>query len=350
MNATNQPTAPQQYIFDDRLVRLIAIPVVSIVFGFIYRYKILIQFDDLFFFNLLCPFVATYTLWEGTRIILVQMRKRYPRYDQTANRLIVQTSLSIVYTFFNTLFIHLLFTYVIYDPHCGDYPFLKYFISGLLPTLFITSLYESAYFFAEWKRNIQKTEALARENIQSQLEVLKSQLDPHFLFNSLNTLAALIDESNEPAQKYLEQLSDVYRYVLLNKDKATVTLQEELAFVESYLYLNKTRFRENLRVESLVPETHRQQLIAPLSLQMLVENAIKHNVISKDRPLTIRIYQESDEWITVENNVQGKNVLEKSTKVGLQNIVNRYSYLTAQPVEIQHGLSSFTVKIPLLSV
>ena len=130
----------------------------------------------------------------------------------------------------------------------------------------MTSLYESAYFFGEWKTNIQRAEALARAGIQSELAVLKSQLDPHFLFNSLNTLTALIDETNAEAQQFVEQLADVYRYVLLSRDKTTVTLSEELAFVEAYVALNKTRFRDDLLVEQHIgasPATSPRWACAP---------------------------------------------------------------------------------------
>jgi LytS/YehU family sensor histidine kinase len=194
---------------------------------------------------------------------------------------------------------------------------------------------------------VQKTEALARENVQSQLETLKNQLDPHFLFNSLNTLASLIEEENIPAQTYLDRLSDVYRYVLINREKNTVTLEEEMQFLDAYVYLNKIRFRENLLIEKDIPAQTYHQHIAPLSLQMLIENAIKHNVISRENPLKIKILQDGD-FLTVENNVQGKKIFEKSTKLGLQNIINRYRLLTPLGVEVSNTGTHFSVRLPLL--
>ena len=163
----------------------------------------------------------------------------------------------------------------------------------------------------------------------------------------MNTLAALIDDENAPAQKYLDQLSDVYRYVLVSREKSTVTLEEEMAFLDAYIYLNKTRFRENLMVEAQVDEAAYQKQVAPLSLQMLLENAIKHNIISKENPLTIKILQENN-YLSVANNLQEKKTFEKSTKVGLQNIINRYRLLTDQQVEIHKSEWNFTVRIPLL--
>ena len=200
---------------------------------------------------------------------------------------------------------------------------------------------------------MRKTEALARESVQSQLEVLKNQLDPHFLFNSLNTLAALIDDENVDAQQYLERLSDVYPYVLVSRSKNTVPLDEEIAFLDAYVYLNKIRFRENLQVEKWLSPDMQGQYVTPLSLQMLIENAIKHNVASKDNPLKISIKQ-GDGYLVVANNIQEKTILrdsreDKSTRVGLQNIINRYSLLTERQVEVSRTGDLFTVKIPLLN-
>jgi LytS/YehU family sensor histidine kinase len=159
----------------------------------------------------------------------------------------------------------------------------------------------------------------------------------------------LIDDTNEPAQTYLEQLSDVYRYVLLSKDKNTVTLEEELKFVESYIYLIKARFRENVRIDNRVSAEYHKYMVPPLTLQMLVENAIKHNIISKEKPLTIRLVPENNEYLSIENNIQEKSSMEKSTKVGLQNIINRYNFLTQKKIEILNNNQVFSVKIPLLA-
>jgi sensor histidine kinase YesM len=292
--------------------------------------------------------VFTTAMWEGNRAIFIYMKKKYPGYQQTRNRIILQTISSLIYTvvvatalsFMLSLFIDCEFT----RAHV-----LRDIITSIIPTLMVTSIYESVYFFRQWKQHIQRSEALARENIQSQLEVLKSQIDPHFLFNSLNTLAALIDDTNEPAQTYLEQLSDVYRYVLLSKDKNTVTLEEELKFVESYIYLIKARFRENVRIDNRVSAEYHKYMVPPLTLQMLVENAIKHNIISKEKPLTIRLVPENNEYLSIENNIQEKSSMEKSTKVGLQNIINRYNFLTQKKIEILNNNQVFSVKIPLLA-
>lgn len=332
---------------NERRLRLIGIPLVSLLFMFLYNEDPLtspVVVIQEFFIS----FTFTFTLWEGNRAIVMNMRRWYPHNEQTARRLMLQIPIAILFTAATSLFIYELFGWfgvVICESMSQK---IVSAAVNLIPTLLILSIYESAYFFEEWKQNFQRSEALAKENIRSQFEALKSQLDPHFLFNSLNTLAALIEDENDPAQKYLEQLSDVYRYVLVSQQKETVPLHEELAFVASYVYLNKTRFRDNLIVKNELPEDALLRPVPPLSLQILVENAIKHNVVSRDKPLTLRLSMDTHGYITVENNVQKKNVLEKSTKIGLQNMINRYALLTSERVEVRHTADFFSVRIPPL--
>ena len=332
-------------VLNDRKARLLGIPLLSIIIPMIAHSDVFFDFNrkEILHWVSTC-FLTTFLLWEGNRRIFARSRRIFPTYNQTTKRLIYQTLASFLFTLVTSIVVDYFFcNYVLgYNKSI-----LTGFRISLIPTLIITLIYESVYFFQSWKHHVQKTEALARENVQSQLETLKNQLDPHFLFNSLNTLASLIEEENMPAQSYLDRLSDVYRYVLVSREKNTVTLEEEMQFLEAYIYLNKIRFRENLRVESQVDEAAYQQHVAPLSLQMLVENALKHNIISKDNPLRINIIQE-DNYLSVANNLQEKKTFEKSTKVGLQNIINRYRLLTDRQVEILKNDHNFTVRIPLL--
>ena len=345
MNLAATSPAP---VLNDKWLRLIGIPVVSITMHIVFDgwpRELSWPVVNGFLFG----FCITLLLWEGNRGIFVLMRRLFPRYDQTARRLVMQTLSSVAFTFVATLFLNELHRLLFGVPLCEEGELLGGFLSKLVPTLVVTSFYESIYFFGEWKKNLQRSEALARAGIQSELETLRSQLDPHFLFNSLNTLAALIEDDNEPAHTYLEQLADVYRYVLVSRDKTTVPLREEMAFVEAYLYLNKTRFRDDLQVEQHIAPAAYATNVAPLSLQMLVENAIKHNVISPENPLRVTLTTEPDApYVRVENNVQPKTGLEQSTKVGLRNIINRYRLLSAQPVEVLREGGLFTVRVPLL--
>ncbi|WKN41017.1 sensor histidine kinase [Tunicatimonas pelagia] len=339
-----------KYFFSsERNVRLVGVPLVALISMAVYYDG---QANDLTNISIrfLVSLAFTFSLWEGNRAIIMGLRRVYPHSEQTARRLFIEVIGCVVFTVVATFAIDALFGLVGHTVcETGEHWFMVF--SNLIPTAIVVSIYEGAYFFSEWVKNLKQAETLAKENIRSQFEVLKSQLDPHFLFNSMNTLAALIEPDNTDAQKYLEQLSDVYRYVLLSRQKETVSLAEELEFVQSYIFLNKTRYRNNLIVENDIPEESLKRQVAPLSLQILVENALKHNVISKDKPLTLRITVDRYGYVVVENNVQKKNILEmeKSTKTGLQNIINRYALLTPSPVEINQSAELFSVRIPLIA-
>lgn len=338
------------YTLNDGKIRLIGIPLLSLVVPAVTHFNDFRQFNAAFATNWLIGLCTTLIIWEGNRYVILRMRRSLPTYNQTTRRLLGQTALGLAYTF--------VATYLLDEVICKailhkDLALFTGFRISLIPMIVVYLVYEATYFFDAWKQNVRKTESLARESVQSQLEVLKNQLDPHFLFNSMNTLAALIDDENNDAQQYLERLSDVYRYVLVSRSKNTVPLEEEIAFLDAYVYLNKIRFRDNLQVEKqLSPEACRQY-VTPLSLQMLIENAIKHNVVSKENPLKIKIHQEESGYLVIENNIQEKAIFrgagpEKSTRVGLQNIINRYSLLTDRQVEVIRNGGLFTVKIPLL--
>lgn len=204
-----------------------------------------------------------------------------------------------------------------------------------------------AYLFVLWKKSTLLTERLEQENIQTRLESLRSHLDPHFLFNSLNILSSLIDRSQEDAQEFLASFSDVYRYVLQNKSESVVPLRTEWAFLESYLHLLQVRFRDQLQVELEPPSDMGKWVIPPLALQMLVENAIKHNKASERQPLRIEILADEDTLI-VKNNRRVHLAPQNSHGSGLHNLRSRYAYLSRRQVQIEETEEEFVVKLPLL--
>ena len=290
----------------------------------------------------------TFSIWEGNRLIMHYLYRKFPQIDQTQKRLLIELPSVFLYTIsINTVIGLFLSVFFNEEFLAQSVSLIIHTTTALIPTAIILSIYESMYFFESWKRHVEKTEALARINVQSQFEALKKQLDPHFLFNCMNTLASLIDVDNDEAQKYLERLSEVYRYVLDIREHTTVTIEQELTFLKAYVYLNEVRFRENLRVDQKLPPDVYHHRLPSLSLQLLVENAIKHNVASRDKPLIIRIFREGN-FVTVENNKQKKKTLQQSTRLGLQNIVKRYQLLTELPVHIKETDSHFSVQIPIL--
>jgi sensor histidine kinase YesM len=193
-----------------------------------------------------------------------------------------------------------------------------------------------------------RAERLEKENVQAQFAALKSQVNPHFLFNSLSILSSLVHADAELSEKFIDQLSRAYRYILEQKDNERVLLKTELEFIQAYRFLLNIRFENKFDVVVNVPEADQNRYsIAPLTLQLLVENAVKHNRMSVKEPLRVNISIDNN-TLQVSNNRQLRPQSEASTGVGLQNIINRYALLTERPVWIGENEGNFVVKIPLL--
>lgn len=328
----------------DGLARLIGIPVVTIIMHLTFRTEDSVRYGITGSIGLLIAFSYTVAYWEGIRLVWMKLQQRYGHYSQTQKRLLILGSTVLIYGVLVTLVIQNSIAQLLHF-QCTNEMMIQGYVVGLIPTGMVLMAYEMVYFFDSWKNKVLETEAISRTQIQSQLEALKNQLDPHFLFNSLNTLSSLIDE-NEPAQQYLNRLADVYRYVLLSKDRNTVTLREEMTFVDAYLYLAKVRFQHGLVVQRVIPESALDQMVAPLSVQLLIENALKHNVVTRESPLTISI-EAQDEYLWVKNEIKAKLNFESGTKVGLNNILERYKLLSDIPVHILKESGWFEVGLPL---
>jgi len=221
-------------------------------------------------------------------------------------------------------------------------------ISLISFTIFILTVLElSINLLTSWRFSLAELERFKKENAEIRFESLRSQLNPHFLFNSLNTLSSLVYENQENAGLFIRKLSDVYRYILDNRDHDLISIRKELDFAQSYIYLIQLRFESNLVVKNNTQNANEKLRIAPLTLQLLIENAVKHNVISKKEPLRIDIEIVNDVLI-VKNKLQRKKVKENSNKMGLANIRSRYDFLTNRIVEVSAENNEFIVKIPLL--
>ncbi|MFY9241735.1 MAG: histidine kinase [Polaribacter sp.] len=205
-------------------------------------------------------------------------------------------------------------------------------------------------FMIEWKNSLKqentKQEIVAKTET-AKFESLKSQIDPHFLFNSLNVLTSLIGENPDQAEKFTTKLSKIYRYVLEQRNKDLIPLSEELKFAKTYMELLEMRFEDAVKFNIPDSVSNEELKIVPLSLQLLLENAVKHNVVSSTKPLTINIYEENN-YLVIENNINPKEAIGKSTKIGLQNIADRYGLITNKSVQIENNNKTFKVSIPLL--
>ncbi|MBP1631095.1 MAG: yehU 6 [Bacteroidetes bacterium] len=224
----------------------------------------------------------------------------------------------------------------------------RYFYSNAIENLIVILFIEIIYSFQREKERELKLERSYLENERYKYNQLKSQVNPHFLFNSLNILAAMVyKKKDEESGEYIEKLSDVYRYVLTNEEKKVITLKSEIEFIEKYIGILKSRFREGLIFEIDISKDVLDRFVPTMSLQLLVENCIKHNIVSKEKPIIIKIYSEGD-FIIVSNN---KNLREEevvTTGIGLNNLNERYKLVANKSIEIINKEGVYKVKIPLI--
>jgi two-component system, LytTR family, sensor kinase len=222
-------------------------------------------------------------------------------------------------------------------------------ITSMLFIVLVLAIYESIYLNMQIRFSEQEKMLVIKENINSQLAGLKNQINPHFLFNSLNTLSSLVHEDANRAEAFVLKLSKVYRYILDKNDEHLVHIKDELNYLQSYVYLMKERFGDNIIYEEQIDQRLLHKYILPLSLQITFENCIKHNIISKEKPLYIKLVtSEKGDYLTISNKLQKINFPEVKTAVGLDNIKKRYSYFTDKEVVIVENDQSFSVSLPLL--
>jgi sensor histidine kinase YesM len=238
------------------------------------------------------------------------------------------------------------FVYRMTDRDLVNDVFVKTVIGISLDMTFI-SIFYSTYLTKYWKKSIEANEELKRENLLAKYEALKNQVNPHFLFNSLNTLSGLVEQKPELATDFIKKLSDIYRYVLEQNEKELVSINDELKFVEDYIFLSQMRFGKGLIFKSCLIKNQNFQ-VAPLGIQMVVENAIKHNIISDDMPLKIEMESENG-FIVVKNNLQKKKtIISGKEPLGLENLKKRYVYLSGVAVEVIESNGKFIVKLPII--
>ncbi|MFT6935232.1 MAG: two-component system LytT family sensor kinase [Maribacter sp.] len=222
------------------------------------------------------------------------------------------------------------------------------YIFTLFIAILVSAILHAFYFYKALQDTNVKKQKIIAGTASAKFDALKNQLDPHFLFNSLNVLTSLIDEDPYQAQKFTTSLSKVYRYVLEQKNKDLVSVDEELQFAKTYVRLLKMRFEDSIIFDVPDVAQNPEAKIVPLSLQLLLENAVKHNIVTSKKPLHIKV-EEIDDMLVVSNNLQEKQVINKSTGVGLQNITQRYDILTDREVGIKKTSDHFKVYLPMLS-
>lgn len=340
----------EKYIgFDDRWLLLIGIPLGTI-------FSTLAAFGDAVFTRETIPcagiaFVFTTIYWLGYRHIIVAYHKRFPDYNFSRKRLVFIVGLMGAYY----VIIKIVVGFIIHGcfPQHANYYHdnnIGPITTGMTEILLIALvffIYEGIYYLNKSRMIEIEKNKLEKMTAEQKLSTLKNQVNPHFLFNSLNTLVTLIPEDKNQAIQFVQELSKTYRTILEVRDEKLITIEKELAALESYIYLLKTRFFGKIQIDNRVPLEQQQEFILPISLQILIENAVKHNIVSTAKPLKIELFVQ-DDYLVVSNNLQLKKQEFVTTKVGLTNIISRYKFMTEKDVLVIKNKVSFVVKLPII--
>lgn len=324
-----------QYNGKDNLVMLLAMPAFAIIINCIILGGKYFASWKVFLIATLLSAAAACIDFILCGWVAVTLKTRFPKEQQVIKRL---TLMILTFLIISGLFLYSLFSgyehVEMLNYQFNEAGFVwSYFALGIL-NIFLTFLMEGIARYKDWEKNRLETEELHRTYKQSQLQGLKSQVNPHFLFNSLNSLSSLIQDDEEKAERFLDEMSKVYRYMLRNDEEQLVTLATELKFIESYLHLLKARYGEGLQLEIAVDEEDKSKLLTPLALQVIIENTFSQNIISKSSPLIITVRSAGNGVLEVINNVQPKSITDAMDfEAGLDNLVKKYELLN-QPVTV----------------
>lgn len=296
--------------------------------------------------------LITGCIWEGSRLMEPLFNRLVHRQKNKIKALGIFFAVATVLTTILTTGIVFLVSMVLHDHTVAEtvIPLKLNLIYAWLANLLFHLLNAIKYYFTEYKTKWMEAEELKRMSAQAELQLVKSQINPHFLFNNLNVLSALVMKNTDEANRFIEEFSKVFRYILNNHDKELVNIRTEMDYIKPYIFLLKKRFAEGLDISVDIPQDRENFYIIPASIQMLIENAIKHNVVSRSRPLHIKVHANGNNTIVVTNNLQLRDSVDNSTKIGLNNIIKRYLLVSGRKVEVFKDENVFTVILPLLSL
>lgn len=298
--------------------------------------------------SFLWTFTISFTQWTGISFIHGLIDRRISWMDAPVRKTFLQILSFLIYSTFAFVAVQLFNFYVWrgFLPSQSWGSIIKSVPYTLLISFLISLIYTAVGFFHAWRNSFLQAEKLKIEMLAYKYESLRNQINPHFLFNSLNVLSDLVYDDQKLAVKFIRQLSDLFRYVLDSRDKELVPLKDELDFIQAFTFLLKTRFEEKLKIEIDVEPTP-DDFIVPMALQLLIENAVKHNEVSEAYPLRISIRKNGDS-LEVENNVQPKSVGDDSMKTGLKNITQQFAFFSDKPIKIISSDERYLVRLPLL--
>ncbi|MCR9253762.1 MAG: histidine kinase [bacterium] len=293
--------------------------------------------------------ISSLLIWLGNRFITKWMDRKFPWNEYGNWRFFAQIAMVLFYSLSIVNLAYYLFKVFLTDTPPAWEQFLVMNAYGTLIIIPVTSIYFGIYFLRSWNRSRIEAQVAQKETIQAQLQTLRNHLDPHFLFNNLNILSALIDTDREQSQKFLEKFAEVYRVILKTEKDELIPLSQELEFIESYIYLIDIRFRDLIDIKIDIIEDQLDQLIPPLTIQMLIENAFKHNIITEDDILKIEITSEENR-VAVINTLNKAEENGNSNNTGLKNITLRYGYYTEDKIDVSETETHFKVTVPLIQI
>lgn len=352
MNIPKQPTGKKtEFRVNDIGFRLILIPFfgisIPLITGMINPANFSAwQVKISFLYTIMIAFI----IWEGNRYLHFSLRSYFDWINKPLQK-IAALILGILFYTVPMSVLLLVGWYNLFSPDPINWPIISQSsLIILIAVIFITHVYETVFMVKESESEMLRNEQLERARAEAELEALKNQIDPHFIFNSLNTLSHLIEEKPARAKQFNDTLADVYRYILLNKARDLVVLNDEIGFLKSYFLLLQIRFEKAVDLKIDIPaDTGDQYLLPPISLQLLAENATKHNEFSAARPLLLTISLEND-ILVIHNKVNKKSLRKASSKIGLQNLQERYKLTTNKEISITQDETNFTVHLPVLKI
>lgn len=294
--------------------------------------------------------LIAFLIYEGSRFLLFTLRSYFDWFNKPARKVLALV-FAISFYCVPVSVLMLVGWYTIFLDGQINWPVLRLTtLIILVAVFFMVNLYETVFLVRDVANDRVKREQLERARAEAELEALKNQIDPHFIFNSLNTLSHLIEEKPEKAKLFNDNLADVYRYILQNKARELVELREEMDFLRNYFLLLQIRFGKAVQLEMDIPaESGSQYLVLPISLQLLLENAIKHNEFSEDQPLVVSVTLENDS-LRVYNKIKKKLLRKPSSRIGLQNLKERYKLISGREVSIRETEKEFIVYLPVLKI
>ncbi len=294
---------------------------------------------------LLISMGTTLSISYGVVSVLIWLQNHYPWKTGIVRRIFLEITLTTLTSCILIVLLTLL-SHLIVPKKDLLTSIFNYLIVAIVMNFILVAITEGIFFFREWRKSIVESERFKKESIRAQLESLKNQVNPHFLFNSLNTLSSLIDHDKEMSKEFLDDLSTVYRYVLQNKDEEIVAIKTELEFIQSFTHLLKKRHGDGVHFHFNIANEDLNNGIPPMTLQLLIENAVKHNIASRKKPLKVEVFSLNNR-LTVRNNLQPRKQVN-STGIGLKNIERRYQFLIDQNIKISKSNQLFEVTVPTI--